>query len=482
MTARITFYGGAGEVTGANFLLDTDSTSSPQAGKKILIDCGARERENICDPRNHEPFPYDVKAIDALVVTHAHQDHIGLIPKLAREGFRGTIYSTAATKEISAIMFDDALSIMESDAERSGCGVLYEEKDVKAALSLWKTHEYHEPFALGDITVELFDAGHILGSAMAKFSRLPAQAGGGTSVLFTGDLGNSPEPLLNDTESPAGVTYLVMESVYGDRVHEDRAERREILRAAIEGARERGGTLLMPCFSLERTQIILYEIHNLIEEKKMQPIPVYLDAPLAERVSAVYRAHLELLNPKAREEFSRGDAFTFPKLAEMVTGAQSHHVHRKADPKVIIAGAGMSNGGRIRFHEKAYLPDPRAGILLTGYQAPGSLGRRIRDGEREVRIDHDLIRVRAWIGDLTGYSGHKDRDALLDFVESAAKTAEGSSPDASQSEAFRGESLKKVFVVMGEPGASAFLAQRVRDFLGVDTAVPQRGDSAEITL
>jgi len=451
MAARVTFYGGAGEVTGANFLLDT-------GGAKILVDCGMRERENICDPRNHEPFPYDVKAIDALVVTHAHQDHIGLIPKLAREGFRGAIYSTAATKELSAIMFDDALSIMESDAERSGCGVLYEEKDVKAALSLWQAHEYHEPFDLEDMTVELFDAGHILGSAMAKFSR------GGKSVLFTGDLGNSPEPLLNDTESPAGATYLVMESVYGDRVHEDRAQRREVLRAAIEGARSRGGTLLVPCFSLERTQIILYEIHNLIEEKKMHPIPVYLDAPLAEKVSVVYRRHIELLNPKAREEFSHGDAFAFPKLAEVVTGAQSHHVHRKADPKVIIAGAGMSNGGRIRFHEQAYLPDPKAGILLTGYQAPGSLGRRIQDGEKKVRIGEELVPVRAWVGNLTGYSGHKDRDALLEFVE---KTA---------------ESVKKVFVVMGEPGASAFLAQRVRDFLGVDTTVPQRGDSAEIAL
>jgi metallo-beta-lactamase family protein len=447
--AKITFYGGAGSVTGANFLLETGD-------KRILIDCGTHERENICDPANHAPFAYDAKSIDVLFITHAHQDHIGRVPKLLKEGFKGEIYSTPATHDLTRVMFDDALNVMAHEARRLKCEPIYERKDADAALALWRTHEYHRPFQIGDVTVEFLDAGHILGSAMMKFSR------NGRSIIFTGDLGNSPEPLLNDTESPEGADYLVMESVYGDKVHEHREERLDILRQVIEDTRTRNGTLLIPSFSVERTQIILFEIHKMMEEGKLSRIPIYLDAPLAERVTDVFRKYRDELNADAQKDFMQGDIFTFPGL--IVVRDYDDSIHKAPNPKVIIAGAGMSSGGRIRSHEKKYLPDPNASVLITGFQAPGSLGRRIQDGLKEVVIDGEHVKIRAKISALTGYSGHKDRDGLLEFAEKASET------------------LKKIFVVMGEPKASQFLAQRIQDFLGVSAAVPRQGDSVEIEL
>src|SRR3989338_6970463 len=290
-TSQLTCHGGAGTVTGANFLLEYDDT-------KVLVDCGIHEREEMCDPANYGAFPYDPKTIDVLFITHAHADHIGRVPKLVRDGFRGVIYSTPATKDLSALMFEDALNVMRQDMTQD-CGMLYEAGDVAEALFLWKTHEYHAPFTVGDMRIELLDAGHILGSAMVSLTR------GQRTVMFTGDLGNSPEPLLNDTESPEGANYLVMESVYGDRVHEERAERLERLKQAIQETRERKGVLLIPSFSLERTQILLFEIYKMAETGALPAVPVYLDSPLAIRITEVFRRYKGLLNPAAQGYFEK---------------------------------------------------------------------------------------------------------------------------------------------------------------------------------
>lgn len=441
-------------MTGANFLLETGD-------KKILVDCGALEREhageNACDTENGKPFAYDPKSIDVLFVTHAHQDHIGRVPKLVRDGFRGTIISTPATKDLSRIMFEDALGIMRVQLERHGCAPMYEQHDVDVALSLWQPHEYHEPFQVGDVSVELFDAGHILGSAMIKLER------NGRTIFFTGDIGNSPEPLLNDVEKPEGAHYLVMESVYGDRVHEDRDARRGLLKSAVEETRRKHGTLLIPSFSIERTQVLLFELNEMMEHNEIASIPVYLDAPLAIKVTAVFETYKNELNPAAQAEFAHGrDPFAFPSLSLTPSMSRSQEIHTMPDPKIIIAGAGMSSGGRVHAHEKRYLPEKNATVMQVGYQAPGSLGRRIQDGQREVQIDGERISVHAQLLSLTGYSGHADRDQLLSFAEGA------------------GQSLQKAFVVMGEPKASSFLAQRIREYLSVGAVVPVKNDSVEI--
>ncbi len=450
MKSTITFHGGAGSVTGANFLLDTGSA-------KILVDCGSVAEHASADDVNHEPFAYDVQSVQALVVTHAHADHIGRIPKLVRAGFRGAIYSTGATRDIAEIMFQDALHIMQEEELKYGVPVLYEADDIEHTMSQWKNHSYHERFHIHDVAVEFLDAGHILGSALVKFTR------GNRTIIFTGDLGNTPEPLLKDTESPEGANYLVMESVYGDRVHEQRDERKESLRSFIEDIRVRKGTLLIPSFSVERTQVLLYEINNMINDGSMRPIPMYLDSPLASRVTPVFRTYAEYLNDEAAAKIAAGDdLFMFPGLTITKNKQESMAIHKADSPKVIIAGAGMSAGGRIRAHEQHYLGDKNATVLFVGYQAPGTLGRRLQDGAPKVNIDGESIRVQAQIASLTGYSGHADRDQLMQFVENA------------------GASLERVFVTMGETKASLFLAQRINDFLGIGAVVPKKAESQEI--
>lgn len=437
-------------MTGSNFLLETESV-------RLLVDCGTRE--NSMRTAVNEAFPYDVSQIAALLVTHAHQDHVGRIPELVRAGFKGVIYSTDATRDLAGIMLEDAFGILQMEAQRTGVPMPYEREDIERALGLWEVRAYHETFSIGDLTIEMLDAGHVLGSAMMKISRA------GRAVLFTGDLGNVPEPLLKDTESPAGVQYLVMESVYGDRVHEDRESRKKLLREAIEATQERGGTLLIPSFSLERTQVLLSEINDLVERDGMARIPIYLDSPLAARVTEVFKKHTELFNDAARAKIAAGDdLFTFPGLSITNTTRESRAIHHEKGPKVIIAGAGMSTGGRIRMHEMELLDKKDTTLLFSGYQAPGSLGRRVQEGATKVRIDDEWVRVRAEVRILTGYSGHADRDQLLSFIEST------------------GDSLERAFIVMGEPRASLFLAQRAHDFLGVDAYAPHRGETVEIQL
>ena len=444
---KLTFYGGAGSVTGSNFLLEGN-------GKKFLIDCGLLQGTKIAEDTNWEPFIYKASEIDILFITHAHIDHIGLIPKLISEGFKGKIYSTKPTQAMIEVMLDDTAHILSRDKEHN-LNEIYTEENIKKAVSLWKGLEYHQVLNIDHgFQFSYKDAGHILGSGILEVVY------DGQKIVFTGDLGNSPSPILPNTEKIIDASYLVMESVYGNRNHEDRDIRSQTLKEVIQQNYDRKGTLMIPSFSLERTQELIYEMNLFVENKIVPQMPVFLDSPLSIKLTKIYKGLDKYFNEKTRNIIKEGDnIFNFPGLKMTEETIESKEILEVPSPKIIIAGSGMSNGGRIIHHEKNYLPNPNNTLLLIGYQALGTLGRTIEDGAKKIHLLGEKIPIKAHIEIISGYSGHKDSDHLVEFVADSAKT------------------LKKVFVVMGEPRSSLFLAQKLRDNLGVKAIVPELGQS-----
>jgi metallo-beta-lactamase family protein len=463
--AKITFCGGTGSVTGANFLLEVD-------GKKILVDCGLTQGMKVADDINWDPFLYNPKEIDILFITHAHVDHLGRVPKLVNEGFRGKIYSTEPTHKLAFPMLEDTAGILSKNTELH-LDEIYTFENINLALSLWQGFKYHETIQITpNLEVSFLNAGHILGSAMVQFivSNPDASVGSPTAparrtkILFTGDLGNSPSMLLPDTERLTDIDYLVMESVYGDRNHESRDDRRRFLEQTIEDNYKRCGTLIIPTFSLERSQELLFELNALVENNRIPVMPIFLDSPLAIRLTEVFKQFRNYFNENAQKAMSHEKyLFDFPGLHSTLKSEESRMIGNVPNPKIVIAGSGMSTGGRIVHHERHYLPDPNNTLLLTGYQAVGSPGRLIQEGIKTVRISGEDVIVRAHIVTITGYSGHKDSDGLLAFVEDMQ------------------DRVKKVFVVMGEPKSSMFLTQKLRDNLGINAYVPEQGSSVELS-
>lgn len=447
---KLKFYGAAGEVTGSNHILEGD-------GVTIMIDCGFFQGVKVCDDKNNDPFPYNPATVDAVFVTHAHLDHVGRIPKLMNEGFKGKIYSTPPTREIAKLMLDDTLRVIAREAKADGHEPLYHEDAVQKAFEHWEAIPYDKDITFkNDLHVRFRDAGHILGSAMVEMTR------NGKKLIYSGDLGSS-SVLMPESALLSGVDYLVMEAVYGDRIHEDLAERSNRLREVIEETIARGGALVIPAFSIERTQDLLFELNELVENNMIPDIPVFVDSPLAIKVTKVFSGSKLYFNKEIQDTISKGDdIFKFSKLRFTEKSQDSIAIKGVPNPKIIIAGSGMSNGGRVLHHESNYLPDPKSTLLLVGYQAVGTMGRMLQEGMKTVRIFDVDVPVRAKVVTLQGYSAHKDMNALLEFVTEMK------------------DSLKNVFVVHAEMGAGLFFAQRVRDYLGVDTRVPKSGDIVEI--
>jgi metallo-beta-lactamase family protein len=464
---RLSFLGAAQNVTGSRYLLEVGAS-------RILVDCGLYQERDLL-ARNWDPFPVPPASIDTLLLTHAHVDHCGYLPRLVHDGFRGRILSTPVTAELAAIVLADSAKLQVEDAaykkkrhareKRTGPHPevpLYTPDDVTATLPLFEPVAYGATVAIGDgVTAQFREGGHILGSA----SVLVAIGAGDArrTVLFSGDVGRWDKPLLNDPAPAADADWILVESTYGDRLHEQTGQIQEHLAAVISETRRRGGNIVVPSFALERTQEVLWYLNELIGLKRIPRLLVFVDSPMAVRVTDVFEKHPEVLDAQMRGLVARrASPFHFAGLKLVRTVEQSKAINSISGTVMIIAGAGMCNGGRVKHHLDANLSRPESTVMFVGYQAVGTLGRQILDGRPEVRLFGKMVPVRAKIESIPGFSAHADRDELTRWLSGATRPP------------------RRVFVTHGEPEAAAAFAKHVGERFGWQTTVPAYGESVRL--
>ncbi len=465
MPIKLRFLGATGNVTGSRYLLETENL-------RLLIDCGLyQERE--FRPRNWDPFVVPPETIDALLLTHAHLDHCGLLPKLVRVGFEGSIYCTQATSELARIMLMDSAKIQEFDAEqkkrrhqkekRKGPYPevpLYTEEDVINVFPLFEPVEYGKKVKLnGDVSIEFNEAGHIFGSSTIKVKCQSTSK----SVLFSGDLGRWNKPILRDPETLDRADYVIMESTYGDSLHDKPENMADQLAEVINSTWKAGGNIVVPSFALERAQEVLYYLNKLIINDRIPQLMVFLDSPMAIEVTKIFTRHPELFDKEMKGLTGQDQSpFDFPGLQATPKVYQSKAINNIKGSIMVIAGSGMCTGGRIKHHLIRNISRPESTILFVGYQARGTLGRKIVDGARKVRILGNYYPVKARVVQLHGFSAHADRDELYRWVSTLQ------------------EAPQKVFITHGESEVSLSFARFLRQATKWEVSVPQYQDEVNL--
>lgn len=450
---KISFNGACREVTGSCILIEFGET-------KFLVDCGMFQGNS--SNKNLEDFSFNPEEIDFVLLTHAHLDHCGRLPKLFAEGFCGRVYSTAPTRDLAEIILLDALRIAQIEG-RPFCAPLFTESDILSLRGFFTCLKYGEEKSINEkVRIRMRDSGHILGSSI--FEVWINDQGKEKKLVFSGDLGNPPAPIVNDPEFISGADVVFVESTYGDRLHESKEQGIEILRQTIQETIKKGGVLMIPVFALERTQELLYTLNDFIENGKIGDISVFLDSPLAIKATGIYKQYADFYDKESKELISKGDdLFDFKGLEVIKNDAQAGKVDKTMPPKIILAGSGMFEGGKIKSYLKKYLGNSANTLLIISFQPKESLGYNLLQGEKFIEIDKAKIKVKAETKSIFAFSSHGDRTFLANWIEAINKPFP-----------------KKIFIIHGEEESSESFAQSLEKTSKGDLIVPKYKEIYEV--